>query len=144
MTTVDTTSENVLQIRVEDSIHLNILDVSKLCLDGSAVWKWSRSTLYRLLKKFEFVCHDRVTHYRYSNSREDFIKMLHHQLDWIQNYRTEGRHVYYQTKLGYSKVWHAERLRKIKFENTTDGCFTVSSGKGERSTLSQIGSPETG
>ena len=28
--------------------------------------------------------------------------------------------------------------------NITDGCFTVPSGKGERSILSQIGSPETG
>ena len=87
--TLDTIFEKLLQIRVEDINHLNILDTADLCLDGSTVWKRSRSTLCRFMKKIGFVYDDRVTHYEYTKYREDIIKMRDDYLDWIQNYRTE-------------------------------------------------------
>ena len=93
---MDNIFEKLLQISVEDINHLNILDMADLCLEGSTVWTWSRSALYRFMKKIGFVYDDRVTHYEYSKSREDIIKMRDDYLDWIQNYRTEGRRIYYQ------------------------------------------------
>ena len=86
---MDTIFEKLLQIRVEDINHLNALDMADFCLDESAVWKWSRSTLYGFMKKIGFVYDDRVIKYGYTKSREDVIKMHDDYLDWIQNHRTE-------------------------------------------------------
>ena len=93
---MDTIFEKFLQIKVENINQLSILDMANLYLDGSAVWKWSRSTLYNFMKKIEFVYDDRAAHYEYTESREDVTKMRDDYLDWIQNYRTEGRRIYYQ------------------------------------------------
>ena len=65
-------------------------------------------------------------------------------LDWIQNYRTEGRRIYYQDETWIFKNMAWRKAWKNKIGNTTDGCFSVPFEKGERSILSYIGSPETG
>ena len=36
---MDTVYEKSVQLRVEDANHLNILDTTYLCLEGSTVWK---------------------------------------------------------------------------------------------------------
>ena len=124
--------------------HLNLLDTAYLCLEGRTVWKCSRSTLYRFMKKIGFVYDDLVTYYEYTKSREDVIKMRDDQLDSIQNYRTEGRLMYYQDETWISKNMACGKAWKDTIGNTTDGCFSVPSGKGERRILSHIGCHEAG
>ena len=95
-------------------------------------------------KKIGFVYADRITQYLFTKSRDDAIKMHDDNLDWMQNYQTEGRHTHYQDETWIFKNVARWKAWKNTTGNTTDGCFTVPSGKGEQSILSHIGSPETG
>ena len=81
-------------MKVEDVFHLNLFERHEMPDSESNIWIWSRSTPYRSMKRIGFVYEDRVTHYEYTKSREDIIKMRDDYLDWIRKHREEERRVY--------------------------------------------------
>ena len=58
-----------------------------------------------------FAYDDCVTNYEYTKSREDVIKMCDDYLDWIHNYRTDGRRIFDKDenwifkKIACGKAW---------------------------------------
>lgn len=132
---MDTIYEKLMQLRVEDINHLSMLETTDLCFDESEFWKWRLSASCRLMKKNGFVCDDRRTYYEYA----DFgvgIKMHYDYLDWIKNYRTEGTRTYHQEEIWLFRNIECDKAWKDMIGNTAYGCFTVPSGKSERSKLS--------
>ena len=63
------------------------------------------------MKKIGFVYGDRVRHYEHTEYRQAGSKMCVDYIDWIQNYRTEGCHIYYKEEtwifknMAYGEVW---------------------------------------
>ena len=142
--TVDHIYEKICDLKVKDVAHLNLFEGDEFPAGESNIWIWSRSTLYRFMKRIGFVYEDRVTHYEHTRNREDIIKMRDDYLDWIRKYREEGRRVYYQDETWVFKNMSCPKVWKDIVGLSTDGCFMVPSGKGERSILSHIGCAETG
>lgn len=45
----------------------------------------------------DWIVHDyHATHCKYTQCREDAMKIRYDYLDWVQTYRTEGHRIYYQ------------------------------------------------
>ena len=65
-------------------------------------------------------------------------------MDWIEIYRQEGRRTYYQDETWVFKNMTCSKAWKDIRENATKDVLHVPSGRGKRSILSHIGSPDSG
>ena len=127
--TVDHIYEKNSGLKVRDVSHLNLFEGDGITASESNVWIWSRSTLYRFMKRIGFVYEDRVTNYEHTRNREDIIKMRDYYLEWIYKYREEGRREYYQDETWGFKNMSCAKVWKDIVGLSTDGCFMVPSGR---------------
>ena len=68
--TVGPAYEKNCTLKVEEVFHLKLFEGYLIPASESNVWVWSRSTLYRSIKRIRFVYEDRVTHYEHISNRE--------------------------------------------------------------------------
>ena len=142
--TIDSTYERIIELKVEDVENLNLFNGADIPITESPVWIWSRSTLYRFMKSIGFVYEDRISHYQHTRDREDIVKMRDDYLEWIEYYREQGYRIFFQDEtLVFKNMTCSKVCQDILGEGTKD-TFSVPSGKGMRSILCHIGSPETG
>ena len=142
--TVDHIYEKICNLKVEDVFHLNLFEGDELPDSARNIWVLPRSTLCRFMKRIGFVYEDCVTCCEHTRNREGTIKMRDDYLDWIRKYREEERRVYYQDETWVFKNMSCAKVWKNIVGISTDACFMVPSGRGERSTVSHIGFAETG
>ena len=136
--------EKILQITVKDVEHLNLFDGTDIPIPESPVWIWSRSTLYRVMKLIRFAYEDKLSHHQHTRDREDILKMRDDYLDWLDHYREQGYHIFYQDETWVFKNMTCSKVWQDIVDHATDGTFAVPSGEEERSILCHIGSPGTG
>ena len=96
------------------------------------------------MRKIRFVYDGRLTRYQHTKMRQDIIEMRDNYLEWIDNYRKEGRSIYYQDETWVLKNMQCNKVRKDIAGKATDGCFIVPFRKVELSILSHIGCADTG
>ena len=137
-------SKKILALKVEDVFHLNLFEGDEIPDSESNILVWSRFTLYRFVKRIGFVYEDRVTYYEHTRNRKDIIKMRDDYLDCIRKHREEERRVQYQEETWVFKNMSCAKVWKDIVGISTDACFIVPSGRGERSILPHIGCAETG
>lgn len=92
------------ELHVSDIHHLKLFENEEVPEDSESVWKWSRSTLYRFMKRHGFVHEDQITHYKCTKSRSDIVSMRDNYFEWIAKYRDSGYISFIRMKHGYLKI----------------------------------------
>ena len=92
--------ERSTSLEVRHVPNMNLFLGTDIPTEESKLWLWSRSTLYRFMKKIGFVYGERISHYGNTEMRQDIIKMRDECLEWIDKYQNEVRGLPYRNKLG--------------------------------------------
>ena len=121
--------ERITSLDVRHSLNMNLFLGTDIPTEESKLCVWSRSTLYRFMKKIVFVYDERISHYENKNMMRDIIKMRDDYQEWIDKYRNASRRIYYQDETWLFKNMVCNKIWKDIVGEATDDCFKVPSGK---------------
>jgi len=142
--TIELIQDKMESLKIEDVIQYNLFDDEFIPEDGSKIWPWSRSTLYRFMKSIGYIYGERISPYENKKNRVDIILMRDNYLEWISKYRESGHTIFYQDETWVFKNMACSKVWQDFVGDSTKDTFDVPSGKGERSILSHVGSAENG
>ena len=74
------------------------------------LWDYSRASLHRFKRKNDFAFGPLKIHYEYTRERADIIAIREKYLFWIQKYRNEGYHIFYQDETWLNKNVSPNRI----------------------------------
>ena len=136
------------KVRTEEKVEPTVDNIFKVLTEGDmgdgdqeTKRRWSRTTLFRFMRRVGFSFSDRPSAYDKAKERPEIRAMRADYLERIKMHRAEGRTIFYQ-----DETWIFKNMarKKVWRHNGISNDVAAPAGRGPRCIVSHVGSSGTG